>query len=68
MTLLQILLFVFGGFLTIEGALWAIGPKTMERVFRETLDRYNSNAIALAGLASLFLGLALLIFGALTLR
>ena len=68
MTLLQILLFIIGGFLTIEGALWAIAPKTMERVFREVLDRYNENAIALSGLASLFMGLTLVILGALTLR
>ena len=68
MSFVAILLFIFGGFLAVEGALWAIGPRTMTRIYLEVLERYNENGIALSGLASMFMGLTLIIIAVAILR
>lgn len=57
-----ILLIALGGTLAIEGALWAVFPRQIKEMYRQMLEMPD-RTLHIAGLASVAVGVALLVLG-----
>jgi len=62
MSLGIVLLIAFGGALAFEGAVWAIFPSQMRRMYREMMNEMDDKSLHIGGLVSVAFGVALLVF------
>lgn len=60
MSLLTILLLVFGGALAVEGIGWAIAPDAMKRAYDQVISSLDTRSLSNVGLLSAALGLLLI--------
>lgn len=60
MSLITILLLVFGGALAVEGIGWAVAPESMKRAYDEVISRLDPKSLSNVGLLSAALGLLLI--------
>ena len=60
MSLLTILLLVFGGALAVEGIGWAIAPEAMKRAYDQVISSLDGRSLSNVGLLSAALGLLLI--------
>ena len=56
-------LIAIGGYLLIEGLGWAIIPGPMKIMFQRMFAMTGERDLHIAGLVSVFIGMALLVFG-----
>jgi len=58
-----IALIAFGGFILFEGFIWACFPAQMRELYSRVVDETKDRELHIAGLISVFIGAALLVFG-----
>lgn len=59
-----ILLVALGGFILLEGLMWAIAPTAMRRTYNQMMKQVSDKDLHLVGTISVFIGACLLVFGA----
>jgi len=59
MSWVTILIIAFGGMLAIEGAVWAIFPSQMRRMYREAMSA-DDRALHISGLVSVAIGVVMI--------
>jgi uncharacterized protein YjeT (DUF2065 family) len=57
------MLIAIGGALALEGAVWAIFPGGLRRVYQEFLAQADERDLHISGAISVFVGVCLLLFG-----
>ncbi|MEL6686563.1 MAG: DUF2065 family protein [Pseudomonadota bacterium] len=60
MSLLTILLLIFGGALAVEGIGWAVAPDAMKRAYDQAISSLDPKSLSNVGLLSAALGLLLI--------
>jgi uncharacterized protein YjeT (DUF2065 family) len=63
MTPAAIGLIALGGFILLEGLIWAVIPSQMRGFIRQMLETTEDRALHHVGLVSVFLGMTLLVWG-----
>ena len=58
-----IALIAFGGFVLIEGVIWACFPGQMREMYRRMMDEVADRDLHIVGLVSVFIGAAMLAYG-----
>ncbi len=58
-----IALIAFGGFILFEGFIWACFPAQMRELYRRVVSESKDRELHIAGLISVFIGAALLVYG-----
>ncbi len=59
-----VIIIAFGGFVLLEGLMWAIAPSAMRRTYNEMMKQVSDRDLHVAGAVGVFVGTALLAFGA----
>ncbi len=58
-----IALIAFGGFVLIEGCIWACFPAQMREAYRRMMSDAKDRDLHIVGLISVFIGAAMLVYG-----
>ena len=53
----------FGGFVLLEGVIWACFPAQMREAYRRVIEQTADRDLHIVGLVSVFIGAALLVYG-----
>ena len=59
-----VILIAFGGFILLEGLMWALAPGAMRRAYDEMMRQVSDRDFHIAGAVGVFVGTCLLVFGA----
>lgn len=59
-----VILIAFGGFILLEGLMWAILPSAMRRTYDEMMKQVSDRDLHVAGVIGVFVGTCLLAYGA----
>lgn len=60
----SVILIAFGGFILLEGLMWAIFPSAMRRTYDEMMKQVSDRDLHIAGVIGVFVGTCLLAYGA----
>lgn len=60
---MAITLIAFGGFVLMEGIIWACFPTQMREAYRRLMQEVADRDLHIAGLFSVFIGAAMLAYG-----
>ena len=58
-----IILVALGGFVLLEGLMWAIAPTAMRRVYNEMMQQVSDRDLHKFGVVSVFIGMCLFMIG-----
>ena len=61
--MLDVVLIAFGGFVTLEGLIWAVFPTQMRATYRRMMEEVSDRDLHYAGLLSVFVGCLMLAYG-----
>ena len=59
-----ILLVALGGFILLEGLMWALAPSAMRRAYDEMMRQVSDRDLHIAGAAGVFVGTCIFAWGA----
>ena len=59
-----VILIAFGGFILLEGLMWALAPGAMRRTYEEMIRQVSDRDLHIAGAISFFVGTCILLYGA----
>ena len=59
-----VVLVAFGGFVLMEGLMWAIAPTAMRRAYEQMIQQVTDRDLHIAGAFSVFIGTCMLAYGA----
>ncbi len=59
-----ILLVALGGFVLLEGLMWAIAPTAMRRAYDQMMQQVSDRDLHVGGAFAVFIGMCLFAFGA----
>ncbi len=59
-----VILIAFGGFILLEGLMWALMPTAMRRAYDEMMKQVSDRDLHVAGAIGVFVGTCLLAYGA----
>jgi len=59
-----IVLVAFGGFILLEGLMWAMAPSAMRRAYDEMMRQVSDRDLHIGGAAAVFIGTCLFAWGA----
>ena len=59
-----IILVALGGFILLEGLMWAIAPTAMRRAYDQMMQQVSDKDLHMGGAFAVFIGTCLLAFGA----
>ena len=59
-----IVLVALGGFILLEGLMWALAPSAMRRAYDEMMRQVSDKDLHMGGAFAVFLGTCLLAYGA----
>jgi len=58
-----IALIAFGGFVLLEGVIWACFPAQMREMYRRMMEEVADRDLHIVGLVSVFIGAVMLVYG-----
>ena len=59
-----IVLVAIGGFILLEGLMWALAPGAMRRTYAQMMDQVSDKDLHIVGTISVFIGMCLFAYGA----
>jgi len=59
-----IVLVAIGGFILLEGVMWALAPGAMRRAYNQMMDQVTDKDLHVGGAVAVFIGTCLFAFGA----
>ena len=59
-----IILVAVGGFILLEGLMWAIAPTAMRRAYDQMMQQVSDRDLHIGGAIAVFIGTCLFVFGA----
>lgn len=59
-----IVLVAIGGFILLEGLMWALAPGVMRRTYNQMMQQVSDKDLHIMGTISVFIGVCLFVFGA----
>jgi len=59
-----IILVALGGFILLEGLMWALAPGAMRRTYTQMIEQVSNRDLHIVGAFSVFLGMCLFVLGA----
>jgi uncharacterized protein YjeT (DUF2065 family) len=59
-----VVLVAIGGFVLLEGLMWALAPRAMRRAYDEMMQQVSDRDLHIAGAAAVFVGTCLFAYGA----
>ena len=59
-----ILLVAIGGFILLEGLMWALAPGAMRQAYTQMIEQVSDRDLHIIGAISVFIGMCLFAFGA----
>lgn len=59
-----VILIAFGGFILLEGLMWALAPGALRRTYDEMMKQVSDRDLHVAGAIGVFVGTCLLVYGA----
>ena len=59
-----IILVAVGGFILLEGLLWALAPAAMRRAYDQMMQQVSDKELHVGGAVAVFVGMCLFVFGA----
>lgn len=65
--MLSVVLIAFGGFVALEGVVWAVFPAQMRWTYRRMMDEISDRDLHIVGAVSVFIGTLMLAYGVKTL-
>jgi len=59
-----VILIAFGGFILLEGLIWALAPGAMRQAYDQMMKQVSDRELHIAGAVGVFVGVCLLAYGA----
>ena len=59
-----VLLVAFGGFILLEGLMWAVAPTAMRRAYNQMMQQVSDKDLHIVGAFAVFIGVCMFAFGA----